>query len=149
MKAPWAFARYLRLAQTLLGKGRLPALLLAVARKSVRQGRRLGGLSEDLRLLQALCLAWWRGEYRQISRQALLASVAGLLYFLSPLDALPDWLLGLGFLDDIAVLAWVMRSWRGELEAFRAWRAAQSAERLAELERLPSSEEMRDEGAGR
>ncbi|MFC2974185.1 YkvA family protein [Azotobacter bryophylli] len=142
MKTPWVFARYLRLAQSFVSKGRLPTLLLAVARKIARREGRLGGLREDLRLLQALCLAWWRGEYRQVSRQALLASVAGLLYFLSPLDALPDWLLGVGFLDDVAVLAWVMRTWRGELDAFRSWRAEQSVERRASLERLPSDEEL-------
>ncbi|SEI54810.1 Uncharacterized membrane protein YkvA, DUF1232 family [Azotobacter beijerinckii] len=138
MKAPWIFSRFLRLARSLLADGRLTELLLDVARKSERKGGRLGGVREDLRLLQSLCAAWWRGEYRQISQQALLAAIAGLLYFLSPLDALPDWLLGLGFLDDIAVLAWVVRSWRGELEAFRAWLAAQSPQHQAELERLPA-----------
>lgn len=137
MKAPWIFFRFLRLARSLLANGRLSELLLDVARKSERQGRRLGGIREDLRLLQLLCLAWWRGEYRQISQQALIAAIAGLLYFLSPLDLLPDWLLGLGFLDDIAVLAWVVRSWRGELEAFRAWLATQPPHRQADLERLP------------
>lgn len=137
MKAPWIFFRFLRLARSLLANGRLRDLLLDVARKSERRGGRLGGVREDLRLLQLLCLAWWRGEYRQISQQALIAAIAGLLYFLSPLDLLPDWLLGLGFLDDIAVLAWVVRSWRGELEAFRAWLATQPPHRQADLERLP------------
>ncbi|GAB3394117.1 YkvA family protein [Azotobacter armeniacus] len=136
MKAPWLFFRFLRVARSLLADGRLSEFLLDVARKSERKGRRLGGVREDLRLLQSLCLAWWRGEYRQVSQQALLSAIAGLLYFLSPLDAIPDWLLGLGFLDDIAVLAWVMRSWHGELEAFRAWLAAQPSQRQAELERL-------------
>ena len=141
MKTPWVFARYLRLAQSFVSKGRLPTLLLAVARKIARREGRLGGLREDLRLLQALCLAWWRGEYRQVSRQALLASVAGLLYFLSPLDALPDWLLGVGFLDDVAVLAWVMRTWAAELDAYRAWREARPAEQLKQAEALPRSDE--------
>jgi uncharacterized membrane protein YkvA (DUF1232 family) len=139
MKTPWFFFRFLRLARSLLADGRLSEFLLDVARKRERKGRWLAGIQEELRLLQMLCLAWWRGEYRQISQQALLAAVAGLLYFLSPLDVIPDWLLGLGFLDDIAVLAWVARSWRGELEAFRAWLAAQSPQRQVELERLPAA----------
>lgn len=140
MKAPWNFARYLSLAQRFLGGGRLPALLLAVARKSGRQGRRLADLKEDLRLLQNLCLAWWRGEYRAISSQALLAVVAALVYFVTPLDTLPDWLLGVGLIDDLAVLAWVLRTWSDELAAFRAWREAQSPEALEIIERLPPAE---------
>jgi len=137
MKAPWNFSRYLPLAQRFLSGGRLPALLLAVARKSGRQGQRFAGLKEDLRLLQGLCLAWWRGEYRAISSQALLAVVAALLYFVTPFDAVPDWLFGVGFVDDLAVLAWVLGTWHEELAAFRAWRDEQSDDVLEVIERLP------------
>ncbi|HBX54170.1 YkvA family protein [Pseudomonas sp. UBA2684] len=142
MKAPWNFVRYLPLAQRFLRRGRLPALLLAVARKSSRQGLRFAGLKDDLRLLQGLCLAWLRGEYRGISSQALLAVVAALLYFVTPLDALPDWLLGVGLIDDLAVLAWVLRTWNDELTAFRAWREAQAPEVLQIIERLPDPQSL-------
>jgi len=137
MKAPWNFARFLPLAERLLSLGRLPALLFAVARK----GPRLGQLKDDVKLLQALCVAWWRGEYRAISPKALVTVVAGLLYFVSPLDAIPDWLLGVGFLDDIAVLGWVLKTVSDELDAFRAWRQRQSPEKLRVVERLPDTPE--------
>jgi len=137
MKAPWNFARFLPLAERLLSRGRLPALLFAVARK----GPRLGQLKDDVKLLQALCVAWWRGEYRAISPKALVPVVAGLLYFVSPLDAIPDWLLGVGFLDDIAVLGWVLKTVSDELDAFRAWRQRQSPEKLRVVERLPDTPE--------
>lgn len=141
MKAPWTFLRYLPMAQRVLARGRLPVILLAVARKRSSRGGLINGLREDLGLLQALCVAWWRGEYRAISRPALVAAVAGLLYFLSPLDAIPDWIPGLGFVDDLAVLGWVMRKWSGELQAFRTWKESQSAEMQANIERLPSVDE--------
>ncbi|MBV6290064.1 YkvA family protein [Pseudomonas aegrilactucae] len=137
MNAPWNFARFLPLAERLLSRGRLPALIFAVARK----GPRLGKLKDDVRLLQALCVAWWRGEYRAISPKALVTIVAGLLYFVSPLDAIPDWLLGVGMLDDIAVLAWVLKTVDGELAAFRAWRHRQAPEKLRVVERLPDTAE--------
>ncbi|BBU43829.1 MULTISPECIES: YkvA family protein [Pseudomonas] len=137
MSAPWNFARFLPLAERLLSRGRLPALLFAVARK----GPRLGQLREDVKLLQSLCLAWWRGEYRAISPKALVTIVAGLLYFVSPIDAIPDWLLGVGFLDDIAVLGWVLKTVADELARFKAWRESQAPERLRVVERLPASQE--------
>lgn len=137
MKAPWTFARFLPLAERLLSRGRLPALILAVARK----GPKLGKLREDVRLMQALCLAWWRGEYRAIAPKALVTIVAGLLYFVSPLDAIPDWLLGVGMLDDIAVLAWVLKAVADELAAFSAWRSQQAPEKLRVVERLPDTAE--------
>ena len=137
MRAPWNFARFMPLAERLLSRGRLPALLFAVARK----GPKLGHLREDLRLMQGLCLAWWRGEYRAVSPKALVTIVAGLLYFVSPLDAIPDWIVGVGFLDDIAVLGWVMKTVADELARFKAWRDSQSPERLRVVERLPDTPE--------
>lgn len=148
MKAPWKFFRYLPMAQRVLARGRLPVVLLAVARKRSSKGGLVKGLREDLSLLQALCVAWWRGEYRDISRPALVAAVAGLLYFLSPMDAIPDWIPGLGFVDDLAVLAWVTRKWSGELEAFRRWRDGQSADVQAQMARLPSADEPMADGVG-
>ncbi|MFJ7145542.1 YkvA family protein [Pseudomonas protegens] len=142
MKAPWSFARFLPLAGRLLSRGRLPTLLFAVASKGASQGGRLGKVKEDLRLLQALCLAYWRGEYRAVSPKALLSVVAGLMYFLSPVDAIPDFIPVLGMLDDIAVLAWLMKTLDDELGAFSAWRNRQMPEKLAVVERLPDTPEQ-------
>ena len=142
MKAPWNFTRFLPLAARLIGRGRLPTLLFAVAAKGSSQGSRLGKLKDDLKLLQALCLAYWRGEYRAISPKALISVVAGLMYFLSPIDAIPDFLPMFGMLDDIAVLAWVMKSLDSELSAFRAWRERQRPEKLVVVERLPATPQL-------
>ena len=142
MKSPWNFARFLPLAGRLLARGRLPTLLFAVASKSASQGGRLGKLKDDLRLLQALCLAYWRGDYRAISGKSLIAVVAGLMYFVSPVDAIPDFIPVFGMLDDVAVLAWLMKTLDNELNAFRAWRNRQSAEKLVVAERLPDTPEQ-------
>lgn len=145
MKVPWRLMKYLPMARRVLAHGKLPAVLLAVARKSASRGGVLKGLREDLGLLQALCIAWWRGEYRAVSTQALVAVVAALLYFLAPLDAIPDWIPGLGFMDDLAVLGWVLRKWSTELEAFRAWRDSQPTHVREELKRLPAADEPKAE----
>ncbi|WP_213879848.1 YkvA family protein [Pseudomonas sp. dw_358] len=137
MKVPRGFARFVPLAEGLLRRGRLPALIFAVTRKSKHY--RLGALKQDVQLLQALCMAYWRGEYRAISGKSMVSVVAGLLYFVSPIDLIPDWILGVGMLDDIAVLTWVMKTLSQELEAFRTWREAQSPEHLQVVERLPQS----------
>ncbi|MCP9339282.1 YkvA family protein [Stutzerimonas xanthomarina] len=144
MKTPWNFFKYLPMARSVLARGRLPMVLLAVARKRSARGGLIKGLREDLGLLQALCVAWWRGEYRQVSRPALVAAVAGLLYFLTPMDAIPDWIPGLGFVDDLAVLGWIIRKWSGELQAFRTWRDSQPADVRASIDQLPAVDEATD-----
>lgn len=137
MAAPWNFARFLPLAERVLSRGRLPALLFAVARK----GPKLDKLRDDLRLMQSLCLAWWRNEYRGVPKKTLLLIVAGLLYFVSPFDAIPDWIPGVGFLDDIAVLTWVMKTVSEELERFKQWRDRQPVAQLRDIEQLPQDPE--------
>lgn len=140
MNSSWGGARYLTMARRLLESGRLPGLLRAVADKGERNAR-FARVRDDLNLLLGLCAAWWRGEYRAVGRQALVSVVAALLYFLAPLDMVPDWLPGAGLLDDLAVLAWVMRTWAAELDAYRAWREARPAEQLKQAEALPRSDE--------
>ncbi|WAJ36227.1 DUF1232 domain-containing protein [Pseudomonas sp. GOM7] len=144
MKTPWKLARYLPLAARFVRDGKLPELLRQLADKKTPVGARFAALREDVQLLRSLCLAWFKGEYRQVSKQALLMAVAALLYFITPLDAIPDWLVGLGFVDDLAVLAWVLNTWRDELQAFRLWREQQSPERLAVIEALPAPSDAKD-----
>lgn len=138
MKKPPGFDRYLNLASRFLARGRVPALLFAVARKSGR----VKLAKTDLKLLQELLVAWVRGDYRGVSSQALLSVVAALLYFLSPVDLVPDWLLGVGFLDDLAVLAWVVRRWQSEIDAFKLWRDGQGVETRQALKQLPPPEAL-------
>ena len=80
---------------------------------------------------------WIEGRRARWISPVRLFLLANLLYFLAPLDALPDWLLAVGLLDDLAVLRWVMQRWSGELDAFRVWLQGRSADQLARLEHLP------------
>jgi len=44
-----------------------------------------------------------------LAKEQYLYLVAGLAYLISPLDAIPDIIPGLGYLDDIGILAWIIR----------------------------------------
>jgi uncharacterized membrane protein YkvA (DUF1232 family) len=123
MKTPWYLLRFIPVARTIIASGRLPLLLANVVRKGRAHGT--SNIKGDLGLLAALCRAYWKGEYRAVNPKALLAIVAALAYFVSPLDLVPDWIPVLGLLDDMAVIGWVMKSWSTELEAFRRWRDQQ------------------------
>lgn len=80
---------------------------------------RLRAIGQELTLMVRLLRAWLAGEYRGISRPALLSIAAALLYFVVPLDGIPDFLFGFGFIDDAAVITFVLHQVRQELLAFR------------------------------
>jgi uncharacterized membrane protein YkvA (DUF1232 family) len=77
----------------------------------------------DIQVLVRLSRAYARGDYRQVSKSTMILIAAALAYFVSPIDAIFDHLPLGGFLDDAAVLAWVVSEVRAEIEAFRVWEA--------------------------
>lgn len=81
----------------------------------------LGAVWEDLRAALRLLVAWTRRSYRQVSAASLVLLVAALLYFVTPIDAIPDPLGALGFADDITVIQAAVETVRDELDRFRAW----------------------------
>ena len=62
---------------------------------------------ESLRWLLRLLEEWRNGRFRLGTGKVLLI-VAGLLYFLMPLDAVPDVVPLVGYVDDLTVLAGVV-----------------------------------------
>jgi len=73
--------------------------------------------------LGRLAIAYATGRYR-LPVKAIVSVAAALLYFLNPLDLLPDALPVLGLTDDFAVLTWVYRNLSNELSAFESWENA-------------------------
>lgn len=128
MQKPWQLNRYLRLAQTLLREQRLGPLGRDAEEKLSATGRVPGTLDrirDDLSTLVQLVRAYASGAYRDVPRSSLLLIAAGVLYFVSPLDLIPDLLVGVGFLDDVTVLTYVIRVVRGEIDRFRRYAASQ------------------------
>jgi uncharacterized membrane protein YkvA (DUF1232 family) len=79
----------------------------------------------DLQTLLRLMRAYGEGRYRQVSGKNVALAALGLVYLVSPLDVIPDFIPG-GFTDDAAVIGFVMRKLRRELAVFEAWERQQS-----------------------
>lgn len=68
-----------------------------------------------------LVKAYSNGSYRNVSNKSLLVGVAVLLYLVTPLDVIPDFIPFIGFLDDISLMAWFIDSFQKEITNFRTW----------------------------
>mgnify|MGYP005750780587 CR=1 FL=1 len=97
------------------------AMAERAGRRAYRQRGRLGEAFEDVMALTRLVRAWATGRYRAVPTSTLLAVIGALVYFLMPLDALPDFILAFGLLDDIALIGKVVQMCRRDLQAFRVW----------------------------
>jgi len=83
--------------------------------------RMIGRLWADLPLLVRLLRAWKHGTYPGLSIRTLAILATGILYVLSPVDLVPDFIPGIGVLDDVAVLGLVLHALAQDLAAFRTW----------------------------
>lgn len=81
----------------------------------------LSGAQRDGRILARMFRAWRRGEHRRGAWRVLgiVAGAAG--YLVIPIDIIPDFILGLGLLDDATVLGLALGLIRREIAAFVRW----------------------------
>ena len=79
----------------------------------------LSGVIEDLKTMFELLRAVARGSYR-LRKETLILIAGAVLYFVIPIDVIPDFIPVAGFIDDAAVIAWVVKTCKTEIDLFRA-----------------------------
>lgn len=96
----------------------------AQKKASKHASRKLANVLEPIKVSYRLIQAYASGTYRDISLENFGLIVAAIIYFVMPVDALPDFIAGLGFTDDAAVLAWTFKRVSEELNKFVAWESS-------------------------
>lgn len=81
----------------------------------------LADLAEDLNTLVAMIKDYVSGDYRAIPQRTILAAVVAILYVVDPLDLMPDFIPGVGLLDDAAVVAFVVKALQSDIHDYRTW----------------------------
>ncbi len=61
------------------------------------------------------------GEYKAFSNASLFMVVFALIYFITPTDAIPDFIPAVGFTDDASVLYMIYSKLSKDIEAFMEW----------------------------
>lgn len=84
-------------------------------------GKNIGLFREQLSIVTRLLKAYASGEYRQLPWKTLIRVIAVLIYFVSPIDILPDFLPIVGLTDDIALMLWLFSGIKDDIEKFRQW----------------------------
>lgn len=98
-------------------------LKLAQHRGDVNQSladlpERMHRAADQTKLIIELVEDFRVGNYQAIPWRSLAIGAAALLYVISPLDVLPDFIAAIGTLDDLAVMALASRWMRDDLRAY-------------------------------
>jgi len=73
-------------------------------------------------LFISLLKDYFSGEYPYISKRHVLVIMAGLIYFILPLDFSPDYIPGIGYIDDAFVLSVIARQLIRVTEEYETWK---------------------------
>lgn len=78
-------------------------------------------LGDYISLVLRMISSYISGAYNQTPWQTIVMLVAGLLYFITPLDAIPDFIPIAGLIDDATVLVWLGKCFQDDLSRYKRW----------------------------
>jgi len=76
----------------------------------------------DLQLLFKALNDWIKGNYREFPTGTLIMIIASLLYFVSPIDLVPDFIPVAGLADDATVITFTIRQIHDDLQKYKVWK---------------------------
>ena len=76
----------------------------------------------NLRLLLPLIRDYWKGTYRVLSIKSIVVFILTLAYIISPIDIIPNWILGFGQINNVAILAFGIQLLEKDLVNYKQWK---------------------------
>jgi len=98
-------------------------------------------LLENLKSVFRLLQAYFNKQYTAIPWGSIAMLVGAVIYFVSPIDLMPDWFPLSGLIDDAAVLMFVIRQIQTDLGKFQAWEAERNTSNAEKVIDLQAKEE--------
>ena len=130
------FKKFLGIAEGYIKQPTRLKSLLTDAYKKASEKNDVGTIAheawETLQTMFRLIKASISGEYTGVPTSTVAAAVAVLIYFISPIDLIPDFIPVIGLLDDVALVAWFSTTLKHEMDRFEEWELTRPAEVKAE-----------------
>lgn len=78
-------------------------------------------LYSEISLILRMLRSYVNGSYKQLPWTAVFRLLTAIIYFLLIVDFIPDFIPFFGYLDDMAIIAWVLASLKEEANNFLEW----------------------------
>lgn len=95
--------------------------LFIKAKDIINENGELDNIITDIKMLIQLVKDFKNNRYKEISKSSIIMVIISLLYLVNPVDLIPDFLVG-GFIDDAAVIAYVLKKIQIELKHYKEWK---------------------------
>ena len=104
-------------------------LLNDALQKAAKHRSALGETWEKLQLLFGVIRDWINGNYKEMPSRSLLMIILGIVYFVSPIDGIFDYIPFAGLVDDAAVAGFVISQVSVDLERYKLWKKQVESEK--------------------
>lgn len=108
-------------ANKLLGDKAKTLVLLQQGFDLISGKKKFLDIKDDAIILFKLAKDSLKGNYKGLGKKNLVLIIAGIIYLVNPIDLIPDFLLGFGFADDLAILTYVISKLEEEIVSYRNW----------------------------
>ena len=93
----------------------------------------IGQYMSDIACMVSLVRSYIKNEYTDIPIGTIISIVSTLIYLLSPVDLIPDFIPLAGYLDDLALLSWVLKLIHSDVEEYKKWRSENNKQIVDEI----------------
>ena len=78
-------------------------------------------LGERIKVIVRMLRAYVTGQYQELPWKTIVMLVAGIIYFLMPLDLIPDFIPVTGFIDDFTIIMLISGAFQQDIQDYLEW----------------------------
>lgn len=117
----------LKAKDVLKSKGQTVALF----NKAMEKSEAVQGVPvlKELSLMLGMITDYMQGNYKEVPFGTIIGVTAAVIYFVSPVDFIPDFIPGLGQMDDVGAIMLAVKYAKKDLTAYEAWKKSQKTDK--------------------
>jgi ADP-ribosyl-[dinitrogen reductase] hydrolase len=117
------FKKNLKDAEKAIGNEKRGLSLLEKAVKKISSSKTKGKeVKDDFIIAIELVKDWTMGNYNEVPKKTILYIMSSIIYFITPFDAVPDFILHFGLLDDFTVISFVLSSFKVDIDNYKKYK---------------------------
>jgi ADP-ribosyl-[dinitrogen reductase] hydrolase len=117
------FKKNLKDAEKAIGNEKRGLSLLEKAIKKISSSKEKGKeVKDDFLVAIELVKDWTMGNYNEVPKKTILYIMSSIIYFITPFDAVPDFILHFGLLDDFTVISFVLSSFKIDIDKYKEFK---------------------------
>lgn len=109
-------------AEELLKQPEKVEILLQRIEKKLKKIPKVGDTLAMVPIMVSLIRSYIRKEYNKAPVGSIIAIVSALIYLATPVDLIPDFIVGLGIVDDAAILGMCYSLVSDDIKEYEEWR---------------------------